>query len=80
MGRAFTTETQRHREILFIQDNTRRTEKKFPRLTSAISMFAVRKKTFCLSLCLCVSVVNAFLVNAFLASGRDVRRGWQPCS
>jgi len=74
MGKALTTETQRHRGICF-KDNPHKRQKKFLRLNLPFCLFSRVKKDFCLSLCLGVSVVNAFL-----ETGRDVRWEWQPCS
>lgn len=74
MGKAFITEPQRQRGICFT-DNPRNGQKKFLRLNVPFCLFSLVKKDFCLSLCLYVSVVNAFL-----ETGRDGRREWQPCS
>jgi len=74
MGKPFTTETQRHRGIRFT-DNPHKRLKKFLRLNLPLCLFSLAKKDFSLTLCLCVSVVSAFL-----ETGGDVRREGQSCS
>jgi hypothetical protein len=72
MGKPFTTETQRHRGIRFIE-NPRMKRQKFLRLSLLPCLLSLVKKDLSLTLCLCVSVVKGFL-------GRDMRREGQPCS